>query len=218
MQLLRPALWVAAGLFCFGPIVGTSAAGTSACDTVSVGVDTTQANTASGVLLTEAIGQTFRARSSRIAAITVWRVAPEDTNAFGIHLWITKADSLGGPLPHDVVLDGPTLVHPFGDGVHPIEFRFVFDPPVQLPGPGTYEFILNSTPCGGGWWDILAHHGGEIYPGGILWAHSRSVYVDCLPRLFPAPQDADLVFKIEFCDTVTAVRQRTWGAMKARYR
>jgi len=197
---------------------GAWAGSKMSCNVTSVGVDTTQANNSAGVFLGEAIGQSFLASDTLLYAITVWRVAQEDTNAFGVKVYIMKTDSTGMPLARSLIREGPTLVHPFGDKIHPVEFRFTFDPPVQLPGPGLYSFAVQPDPCDG-FFDILAHDGGGVYPEGQPWLHSRSVFSGCILRSFPSPQPQfDLVFSVEFCKSTTATISTSWGRLKTLYR
>jgi len=170
--------------------------------------------------LGEAPGQTFMARDTLLHSLTVWRVASEDSNLFGMHLYITATDSTGYPLINQIVLDGPTAYHPYGDGIHPIPFQWVFDPPLVLPRSGLYAFFLQISPCIPGYFDVLGRDEGteDLYPEGHLWVTARSA--SCILRgglnSFPA---SDLIFKIEFCSTaVVPVRHPTWGGLKAHYR
>ena len=171
-------------------------------------------NNSAGVYLGQAIGQTFTANSTLIRRITVWRVAVEDTNVWGIHLFILRTDSLGTPVVRPLLLDGPTLVVPYGDGEHHVRFDFIFDPPFQLPEPGTYCIAVQASPCFG-IWDLIVDTNND-YPGGSIWYFSRS---DCFLRAFPLNHPAtDLIFEMEFCNMVTPTRRTTWGQLKTLYR
>ena len=184
------------------------------CYPTVIGIDTSCVNNSTGVFLGEAIGQTFKVAELPIRRITVWRVSVEDTNVFGIHLFILRTDSLSRPDVRPLLLDGPTLVVPYGDGEHHVRFDFVFDPPYQLPEPGTYCIALQASPCYGVW-DLVADSDGH-YPDGSLWHFSRS---DCFLRDFPLNHpDADLIFEVEFCNMVTPTRRTTWGQLKTLYR
>jgi len=144
------------------------------CSIVAVGIDTSQATSSVSPLLGEAPGQTFFARDTLIHSLTVWRVASEDTNLFGMHLWITRADSTGKPLLNQIVLNGPTVYNPYGDGIHPIPFQWVFDPPLTLPGSGHYAFFLALSPCILGYFDVLAREAPvDVYPDGHYWRSAR---------------------------------------------
>jgi hypothetical protein len=116
------------------------------CSTFEIGVPVDSANTSGGVFLGEALGQTFLADARPIESITVWRTWPYSTSIYGIHIYINPIDSLGRPDVDHMLLNGPTL-HTNGDGINPTAFEFVFDPPLQLPKPGAYEFALQSDPC-----------------------------------------------------------------------
>jgi hypothetical protein len=191
------------------------------CSGVSIGLDVSQANNSASPFLGEAPGQTFMARDTLLHSLTVWRVASEDSNLFGMHLYITETDSTGYPLIDHIVLDGPTVYNPYGDGVHPIPFQWVFDPPLVLPRSGLYAFFLRMTPCILGYFDVLAREGTEdLYPEGYLWRTARSAASGCILRggLDSNPA-ADLIFKIEFCSMAAVpVRHTTWGELKVLYR
>ena len=189
--------------------------GHAACQTDTVGVDTSQATSQNGAYLGEAIGQTFLARDTLLSAITVWRWALEDTDYAGWHLYLARADSLGRP--STLLLDGPTVYNLYGDGVHPTPYRFVFDPPFALPGPGHYEFAIQGYPCDRV--PIYLFDNKNDYPDGDMWLHGRTVFSGCRLRAFPEEfPDLDLVFSIEFCNLTTPTLPSTWGAVKDRYR
>ena len=121
---------------------------------------------------------------------------------WGIHLFIMPTDSLGNPDVSHMLLDGPTLVHADGDGIHPTPFEFVFDPPFQLPKPGLYDFAVQSDPCEG-IWDILDTNV-DHYPQGCLWLHGHSINPGCPLRINPGRySDADLASEF-----VSATRPR----------
>lgn len=186
------------------------------CAHVESGVDPNLANSSGGVILGEAVGQTFHADALLIESITVWRVAYEDTNQFGMHVYVTATDSLGRPNSRQVLASGPDVYHLFGDGTHPIEFEFVFDPPLSLPSIGNYYFTIQSVPCYG-FWDLAAVDGLDYYPAGHAWANSRSLECTLSPFAFSYPS-ADLCFRIRYCDISTPTQRTTWGHLKAIYR
>ena len=201
----------------------TPAAIASVCSSVTVGLDTSLANSSGGAFLGEAPGQTFLAADTLVRSVTVWRVASEDTNYMGMHLYITKTDSAGTPETDQVILDGPTVYNYFGDGIHPIPFQFVMEPPVVLPGPGLYAFFLREEPCSLGYFDLIGREetsGGDIYPPGHVWLTRRSNYSGCVLKINPNSYPlADFIFSIEFCQTTTTpTLSPTWGALKAHYR
>src|SRR5881409_471447 len=117
------------------------ARGAQSCSPESVGVDTSLADHSFlgvGAIDGEGPGETFMAVDTLIRSITVWRVAVQTPNATPMKLWITEADSIGMPLIGNVVFDGPALSVPYGDGIHPIEIQYSFDPPLALPHRGRY--------------------------------------------------------------------------------
>jgi hypothetical protein len=191
-----------------------------ACVQDSVGIDPALANNSSGTILGEAVGQTFYAADTLLTSLTVWRVASECQNfLIGIHLYVTRADSTGTPLPLQIVLDGPSLVVPNGDCVHPIPFQWTFDPPLILPGAGTYAFFLQvpMSQCPS-YFDVLGHDGQDAYPPGHLWSTLRTDFCD-LPQGLVSWPASDLNFIAVFCDThSTPTLRHTWGELKTRYR
>ncbi len=191
-----------------------SATGSAQCMPKESQLDTTRVSTVGSMWLGQAIGQTFLASDTLVRAITVWRIAGQDTNLFGIRVMIARTDSLGRPTT-DVLFSGQTLVVPYGDGLHHTPFRFEFDPPVVLPSRGLYEMIFQTVPCHG-YSDLIAARP-SVDPNGSYWQHGRNGA--CEPR--PNPRefaDVDVLHRIEYCDTSTASRVSTWGQVKSRYR
>ena len=184
------------------------------------GVDLSKANGHSCPRFGSARGQTFLARDTLLKSITAWRVAWQDTNNFRWHIFILETDSLGSPAPDTtpILLDGPTVSNPIGDGVNPIPFRFEFNPPFALPGPGLYEFAILGAPCSG-FFEILFDNN-NTYPDGQTWLHGRTEISGCRIRNYPrGVPESDMVFEIEFCDTGTVpVLPETWGTVKSQYR
>jgi hypothetical protein len=205
-------------LFCSWLSTAAAHRADCACLVDTIGVDPTFATGSVGALLGEAPGQTFTVQDTLVDFLRVWRVASEDSAWYvGIHLYITETNASGLPLAGQVVLDGPTLTVPSGDGVHPIEFRWSFDPPLALPHPGKYAFFLFQSPCLA-YWDILATNR-DPYAGGDAWLTGRSnctIFRNINLNEDPA---ADLVFQIGTCtDVITPVRKGTWGQLKLLYR
>ena len=136
--------------------------------------------------------------------------------------YLTETDSTTGrPLTNRIVLDGPTLYNPYGDGIHPIPFHWEFDPPVALPRQGLFAFFLKMSPCVGVF-DVLST--GEAapnpYPEGQYWWTSRSS--QCRLEFVGSGNTnplADIIFTMEFCTTnPTPTRRGTWGEVKVLYR
>ena len=187
----------------------------------TIGIDPSIADNAGGDALGESVGQTFYAADTLMTFLRVWRVENQQNNIIGMHLYITMTLPSGEPDMNGVLVDGPTLVNQFGDGVHPIEFEWQWDPPLALPHRGEYTFFLGQDPCIG-YWDILTKTGTIFYPDGeFVWTPRSS---DC--RLSPLMQGRirhnaqdDCVFQIGFChDAATTQRRRTWGELKMLYR
>lgn len=194
-------------------------AGMGACALESVGVDTSLADRNSYVaaLDGEAPGETFLAVDTLIRSIVVWRAAVEANDTAPMKLWITEVDSSGVPLTDHVLLDGPWISYPFGDGIHPTKIQYLFDPPFALPRRGTFYFAIQEL-CYG-YFDLLVSHS-DPYAQGSAWRSGRSFLSGCGLRPYPNRLlHPDLVFTIDFCrDTTTAVRRTSWGRLKAIYR
>jgi hypothetical protein len=190
------------------------------CSVHEIGIPPDSANTVS-TIVHRGIGQTFLAADTLITSLTVWRVASEDSNwTIGLLPYFMATDSTGMPDINRILYVGPTMTILSGDGIHPIEFKWTFDPPIALPGPGKYAFFLFQDPCAV-YFDILAHAGnGATYPGGELWYTDLNPGGGCSPVPYEYPLgDADIIFLMEFCDTsTTPVRSNTWGELKVRYR
>jgi len=185
----------------------------------SVSVDTSLADRSShaNTLPGEAPGQTFLATDTLIRSITVWRYRLPNPNSSPMKLWITEVESTGRPLLDHVVLEGPTIQVPFGDGIHPTKVEFAFDPPIVLPHRGTYFFAVQNACLG--WWGLLANlH--DVYPNGTLWRTERIVGGPCiLRRSINEFADYDLIFTIVFCrEGETPTLPRSWGQVKVIYR
>lgn len=189
------------------------------CPTVRVGVDSTRSDSCFAVYLGSAWGQVFEARDTLVAAISVWREAK--VNNTSLRIYVLELDSTGRPDFHRVLRRGPTLYTEDGDGVHPVRFRFEFDPPVILPGPGHYEFAVQVAPdpvCDGA--TCLLGSARDPYAEGDAWEHPRNYPLPDCPLLSAKSfnADIDLCFEVEFCDTTTLVRPSSWGNLKIRYR
>jgi len=186
------------------------------CDPIIAMTDTSRGNSYSSLVLGRAAGQTFFAHLTRIRAITVWRIGPEP-NAFGVRLFIMNTDSLGVPDSRSIIQNGPTIAIPSGDG-GPVEFRYAFEPPFQLPAPGLYEFAVQADPSWGSS-TVLAQVNFDDYSEGTAWQHGRTSLDRPRPSPTQAP-NADLIFTIEFCDSSgsTPVILRSWGTLKELYR
>jgi hypothetical protein len=161
-------------------------------------------------------GETFVARDTLIEAITLWRWASQYNDVTPWQLFILGMTH-GHPDPFNVVLTGPVLVNEFGDRVHPVEFRFAFDPPFALPASGTYFFCIKEI-TGFSSIPIVADTT-DSYREGQVWRIGPTV--DCVGFggvTLESPPTIDLVFTIDFCSTATPAQRPTWGQLKAQYR
>lgn len=182
----------------------------------TIGMDSTVTNGHDGPVFGEALGQVFWAADTLIQSITVWRWAVQDTNFNGIKLYITDVTSGGYPDVASIVLDGPILSVPYGDGINPIPFNYVFDPPFSLPHKGPFCFALQTGPTCIGTWAIYVSTL-DPYPDGAAWIFGQSV--ECRLRAFPTQYpNADLTFRIRFCDAATPIAAKSWGTLKIHYR
>jgi len=187
-----------------------------ACEPDSMVIDTVGSTTIVSTLFGRGPGQTFVATDTLIRAITVWRMATQSPNPYPMKLWVVEVDSAGYPLSDQIIYEGPLTQVLYGDGIHPVEIRFYLDPPVVLPGPGKYAFIVQNQ-CSG-FFDLLTVT--DSYAQGQMWRSSRSNFSGCI--LSETMQDFyeyDLCCKIEFCkDGQTPSRRCSWGQVKTIYR
>jgi hypothetical protein len=196
----------APAIFCVFAALASSAVTSTpkaeASPTYSIGLDTTYATTRDGPYGGRADGEVFYARDTLIHSITVWRPIPPDTSHVGMKLWIVRADSTKRPNMADILLSGPILRVPAGDNIHPVEYTWVFDPPFALPARGYFWFGVQPDPCGA-YFDLLFNNQ-NAYKEGDNWRTLRllpgeTCYLVQNPNHFA---NWDLIFQIEFCDSV----------------
>ena len=205
-------------LACALTTISSVACCADSCTSYSVGVDTSLATSGSASTLREAVGQTFYATDTLISAVTIWRIPAEVNWGSGARIFILPTDSTGTPTT-PALLVGPAVFNPVGDGIHPIEMTYSFDPPYVLPSRGTYEVAFLAEPCSGDIAFLARHQDPDAYPLGMLWGHSRSADSPCTPRPGPTPfPDADFVFTITFCGSTTPSPSPSWGHLKVHYR
>ncbi len=188
------------------------------CQVVSVGSDTSASNMVLVADFGRAWGEVIRADYSRVRSFTVWRGADPDTLLDPMRLYITEVDTAGRPLVDKVIEDGPDLVIPVGkEPGRPIEVKYEFNPPLQLPGPGRYWFAIKEGWCSAAF-QLLAQNTNS-YAYGAAWQTTPDVYCEGVGF---APDSYgggfDLIFNVDFCAADTPSKQTTWGAMKAHYR
>lgn len=220
IRLARPYFAMAAILVAH--VMGSEGEG-APCATRTIGVDTTHANVGDAVFNGRAWSQVFLAEDTLISAIYVWRAATPDTNLTPVKLYILEsvpyvygADTLIGPDPSRVLLDGPQVSVPYAPD-QALPMRFDFNPPLALPRRGTFAFAMkdNDEFCRGG--ITLLFDSLNTYAAGNAWKIAAADY--CLLGLgvFPYPQ-RDFVFGIEFCSGVVDARRTSWGRVKSLYR
>ena len=223
-MMKRRAGWpLAAWLLAAGFAAGWSApASSDVCNfPVSVGVDTAPADTSVTAFLCRGFGQTFLATDTLIQAIRIWRPAQPPVDGLPRHLFITETFTVPGdprvyPDVERVLLDGGQLFNQVGDGIHPVEYRWVFDPPFALPHRGMFFFDIMASEHSA--WLIPAVTT-DPYLDGEAWETSVA---DCSrpgPPFADTPPNLDLVFDIQFCATgATTGLPTSWGRLKTLYR
>ena len=186
------------------------------------GNDTIGWNTSRGTFLGEAVGQTFYAFDTLVTRITVWRPPNSLTWTYN-RLFVTTVDSTvfhpREPNTWNILQNGPTVFVRDSDppGL-PIRMDYILDPPLALPGPGTYAFFIQREGCDAGQTIIIGKEPGT-YPHGDVWYTGRTTTLPC--ALMPAWgwENADLCFEMEFCRTATTpVHRESWGRLKVIYR
>jgi len=194
----------------------TASAGlASTCTRDNVGVDTTLAGFAEYENLGSAMGETFVARETLITSITFWRPITDFDSSCGFKLYVVGTDASGQPNTADMISNGPVLDNVYGDGIHPVPMKFVFNPPLRLPHRGMYEAAIQSYPCSCA--SRYLRTLDDEYPDGIVWSHSQTSA--CTLRSGPgAVPSLDLFFRVESCGNIPRLQASTWGEFKSRYR
>jgi hypothetical protein len=186
------------------------------CNPSSIGADVSKWNRGFGLAVGHCCGQTFLATDTLIQSITIWRYPLPDTNGTPMHLFIGVVDTVTGyPQLRPILLNGPVLVVPYSDGVHPLPIRFDFDPPFALPRAGRYFFSVQGDQCLG-FFSVLADTT-DPYPDGVAFFGHPTDCVDLCASFHTYPV-IDLIFDIEFCHLAVPTKRQTWGLLKATYR
>jgi hypothetical protein len=182
-------------------------------------LDPAIANTSRSPFAGKALGQTFFASDTIVSRITVWR-PPNNRSVIGAHLYVTGVNSNLRPDVSQMLLDGPTInVFDSDPPGQIIEMSFPLDPPLLLPGRGTYAFFVQAAGCHqAAAWQILANQS-DPYADGLYWI-TGSVSSPChLRPVDGGSNDTDLLFDIEFCGQhATRLIRGTWGTVKVIYR
>jgi hypothetical protein len=217
LQRYLQALW----LLPISLMVATSALASGAClqSTIRSGDPLAPDNKFLDPFSCRSAGEIFVASDPLIDAITVWRSAKRNNDATPWQLFITGTQIINSadyPDFHHILLTSPLLVNEFGDGVHPVPFRFAFDPPLALPSSGKYFFCIKETT---GFTDLpIVADTTDSYPDGQAWRIGAGFACGGFGSSEPYfPPTTDLVFMIEFCAAATPAQPHSWGELKVRY-
>jgi hypothetical protein len=183
----------------------------SDCNPESVGVGLASGSTHVTPFSCRGVGETFLAADTLIQSISVWRPADITADANPRYLFVTGTDA-----SLTVLLDAGPVVNTVGDGVHPVEYRWVFDPPFALPHPG--EFFLDIQAGFVQAFPVLAATTNP-YANGQAWEMDPSIFCSGPAGAGPLTAGHDLVFQVRFCGPATTpVTPRSWGRLKIHYR
>jgi hypothetical protein len=196
-------------------LISTAHCGSN-CDVVTTGLDTSFAmGSENSIAMGEAMGETFIAQDTLIQAVTVWR--PGFANWEPSQLFVVGTDSSGTPDPGNIILVGPVVYNATLDSSHYVPMRFELNPPLSLPGKGTYEIATLGVPCDMNYY--VAINATNAYPSGKFWLHYRSAISGCRVRGVRVGVDSyDMIFSVEYCEPTTPAQPSTWGALRAKYR
>lgn len=164
------------------------------CPTSTDGLTQVQADTVVYAASCRGWGQVFLARDTLVHSITIWRPPLPAYDPFVRRLFITEVDSGGVPLEQNRLLEGPALIVHEGDGINPVPYKFVFDPPFELPRQGLFFFDIVAAEAG----DIrMLATSRNLYPDGKAWETGPTP--PCVPAGVGAVTRIDLIFEIGFC-------------------
>ena len=218
MNRLIPAICLLASSSLVVPADGAGATRLQTCATRCVGLDTTLANTLLRFYTGRSYGQTFTTQDTLIESITIWRAGVLPLDNTPLRMFITEVDSTGRPDVFNIVNSGAIIIIPAGDSIHATAGTWAYSPPLALPHRGMFCFAvhdnlycLDSEP-------LLASTL-DPYPGGRAWRFTPGTFCQDLGPPFGglAEDSDDLIFTINFCDTSTPVRRKTWGELKMLY-
>src|SRR5262249_47533451 len=164
--------------------------------------------------------QVFEAPDTILTAITVWQ-SPNAPYLVRGKLYVMEVDTVAGIVKPDekkILLDGPSLVVPGGDGIHPTPIPWLLDPPLTLPRRGQFAFEIAPLPCGGGSANLFVGRSGNPYSGGSFWSFDTgNCGAGCCPDN-PWDGTIDVAFRADFCEAPVATEMMTWGRLKSSYR
>jgi hypothetical protein len=218
-----------AGLILFGSLLVASSATSAAalppprwlqgCSVDHVQVDTTGADSEVAVFDSRGVGQTVLVQDTVVTGVTVWRIPNQYLFSAKARLFVKGVNqATGRPLQNDFYVGPLNVTPPGGDGIHPIPWAFPIDPPVTLPGPGKYFFLINDAGCVASiTWLLVTSK--NPYTDGNLWETGVST-CDSTGSGGPAsnPDSRDLVFDITFCTDSVPVLNTSWGRLKEHYK
>ena len=189
-----------------------------ACDfPTSIGVDMVRADTTTFVLWCRGYGQVFLATDTLIRSISIWRPPTPAGDAWPRQLFITETfvEYEGLPDTQQLLLDAGPLVRRMGDGVSPVEYRWVFDPPFALPHRGKFFFVVQANlpphfPAA----TTNPYPDGQAWETGPAWECSRPGGA----RSYSSPV-IDLIFEVQFCGGATiSTLPKSWGRLEVIHR
>ncbi len=159
------------------------------------------------------IGETFYATDTLISSFTVWRKVDPDVHGVYVRLWVTETED-GGPNSDAVIYEGPIELS-LGDS-EPVPMRFVFDPPLALPGRGLY-YIGVQDPCSL-YFELFTSYADRV--PGRWFRTTRTNLMGCgLTGVDGACPTCDLCYQLVFCrDAAVPVQGMSWGKLKTMYR
>ena len=139
--LVPPALLVASGLALAG---AAPALGAPCTFPTAIGVDVANVDTFMATQSCRGWGQVFLASDTLIESISVWR--PWYPGLDGQPRYLLILGTLAGndrvPDVNRLLLDAGPRGNEIGEGIHPVEYRWVFDPPFALPHKGRFLFDI----------------------------------------------------------------------------
>jgi len=181
----------------------------------SIAVDISRADTVAFTFSCRGFGQTFVATDTLILSISVW-VPPLGREHNDVsHLFITEAVG-DTPDVERLIYSGPSVSLPLTEPVLPTELRFDLDPPVALPHPGKFFFVVQAGHYSA--FPMLASNA-DPYRDGRGWQTEPVLGCDRPGSPRGSSWHPDLLFKVVFCtDRITGSRRSTWREPMVFYR
>ena len=212
-----PRVFVVAALVLSAALPSFDRAIADECTPSRVGTDSIGAQGIVAPFFGASTGETFTAEATSIRSIIVWQAPTADSYLVHPELLITRVIPDGRP---DVTDTGILFRTRLTVDEAALRIVYVFEPPLQLPGPGHYAFLIHGE-CDPPGPQPRLNLTDDLYPGGQYVLSPWTFHICGCCVFQPAFEEArgDLLFQIEFCtDTPTSVRPSTWGGLKATYR